>query len=104
MFYELYRPMHCAVQGEASIVEALLGAGGDANMQDKKGWTALHHTVTNKHDPMGIFELLLQAGANMSQLNGQGMTALMLVACEDSALDVVWALIHRDPTQLSLQS
>ena len=100
---DVYRPLHRAVGARVPLVQALLGAGSDVNKQDNIGWTALHHAVFNTSHSMDILELVLQADANVLQMSNIGQTALMVAASGNVDLDLITALIHRDPTQLSFK-
>ena len=79
-----------AVCYNGSGIEVLLNAKADMNAQDQLGNTALHHSAS--YGNLITTELLLSAGADPSQINSVGETAV------DMALDSQ----HHDICQLLL--
>jgi ankyrin repeat protein len=50
--------------GRAAIVQALIGAGADLNLQNKDGETAL--TLASERDHPATVQALIEAGANLN--------------------------------------
>ncbi len=65
--------IHAALRGKLEIVQKLLAAGADPNMQNAMGHTAL--TSCNIHTK--VMQALLDAGANPNVKTSCGYTALM---------------------------
>lgn len=69
-----HSPLHLASRnGHKPIVEALLAAGVDVNLQTPSG-TALHEAALCGKDSVVV--ALLEAGANLDALNGDGRTVM----------------------------
>src|SRR5947208_16761509 len=64
--------------GDHSLTEKLLRAGGDVNTVDSDGTTALMHSVIESDVKM--MKLLIDSGANVNTKNGLDSTALMYAA------------------------
>ncbi len=64
--------------GDYSQVQRLLRAGGDANIVDSDGTTALMHAVIEAD--VNVVKLLLDGGANVNARNALDSTALMYAA------------------------
>jgi ankyrin repeat protein len=62
-----------AMYGHGGVVEALLKAGCNKDLQDTSGRTALHWAAENGHG--GVVEALLKAGCNKKIKNRWGRTA-----------------------------
>jgi len=72
------------------IVEILLGAEADPNIQDEYGWTALMYAAGYSSPERGIssektVKILLEAGADPNKQNRYRSTALMMAACYSSS-------------------
>ncbi|KAL5606671.1 hypothetical protein BROUX41_003067 [Berkeleyomyces rouxiae] len=65
--------IYAACFGHESVVEALINAGAQVNIQDCNQWTALMWAMTNRHK--GIAKLLLDSGAEPQQKTSSGRTA-----------------------------
>ena len=83
--------LHVAAEyGHVETVHALLEYhGADVNITDSEGETALHCTVLNEYDPMGMkskedytetAKLLIKYGADVNKQNGRGESPLHLSA------------------------
>ena len=71
--------MHWAAEnGHKEIVELLIRAGADKDLQDKDGSTPLHRAARTGHKE--IVELLMRTGAVINQSNNEGKTALDVAA------------------------
>jgi len=64
-----------ALLGDAKEVQRLLEAGADANVKDRKGWTALMNAAQRGH--VAVMKLLLENGANVGAHREDGSTAFM---------------------------
>jgi ankyrin repeat protein len=72
-------PLHRAVIGNhVEVVKRLLAGGAKVNLPDRDKLTPLHYAATVEFGDTAILELLLAAGANRSDKDGQGNTALDL--------------------------
>lgn len=72
--------MRACAELNAAQVKTLLDAGAEVNLQDAKGWSALHHAgrkygakAQTKCAP--VISLLLAAGADPALVNASGLTA-----------------------------
>jgi ankyrin repeat protein len=79
------------------IVEALISAGADLNIQNKDGYTALM-TATFYHNQETV-DALISAGADLNIQDEDGETALMLATKESNystadALILAGAIVH----------
>ena len=77
-------------RGHEDIVQNLLSAGANVNIQDNKGWTALMLASANAH--ISIIHMLLQADANPHLKTSMGSNAVM-IASYNGNYDVVELLI-----------
>lgn len=69
------RSLHYAArEGHLEIVQMLLAAGADVNVQDGQGWTPLHVAARNGHREM--VQALIAVGADRTIRNRDGHTAL----------------------------
>jgi hypothetical protein len=81
--------MRAAYGGDTAMVQVLLEAKADVNLQDDYGGTALIYAAQGNH--AGIVRILLRAGADPSLESKNGMTALQ-IASQAGYGDVVLAL------------
>jgi len=89
-------PIHAAAfYGDAQRVEALLGAGADANARDENASTPLHNAAWNGHKKMA--ELLLENGADVNAEDAAGLSPLQY-AGREKHVDVVRLLWKRAAT------
>ncbi|KAL1895362.1 hypothetical protein Cpir12675_003269 [Ceratocystis pirilliformis] len=65
--------IYAACFGHESVVEELINAGAQVNIQDCNQWTALMWAMTNRHK--GIAKILLDSGAEPQQKTSSGRTA-----------------------------
>ena len=65
-----------AISGDVSFLAEILGGGGDVNVKDKYGQTAL--MLAAKHGRHEVVSLLIEAGANLDVTAKYGLSALML--------------------------
>ena len=68
--------LHQAASTE--LLNLLVNAGADVNMQGDMGWTALHQAAAGGHPE--VLKLLVDAGADVNMVTGMGSTALYLAA------------------------
>lgn len=73
------------------VVKTLLGEGASVQLVDRQGNTALHYAAG--YGRVDALRMLLDAGANAAEVNGNGKNALELVKCVGSVLDVVVVLV-----------
>ena len=67
-------PIHlAAINGHFEVAESLLANSGNGDIQDKDGWTALHHAANMSH--LKVVELLIKAGVDETLSDHQGKTA-----------------------------
>lgn len=76
--------------GDLAGLQAALGAGGDAQVRDRWGVTALMHGAARGH--LEIVDLLLEHGADAAQTSHAGNSALM-AAVARGHLDVAARLL-----------
>lgn len=70
-------PLHAALaSNHAFIAGLLLGAGGDVNARDAKGWRPLHLAAANNN--LDAMASLVAQGAEVTAANREGQTALSL--------------------------
>ena len=69
--------MYQAYHGTVESMESLLAHKPPAlpNLQDRRGWTALHYAVDSRYDPAKV-RLLLDNGADKTIKTNAGNTAL----------------------------
>ncbi len=70
--------IQAATIGNFSAVNALLSAGADPNIANKKGNTPLHRIVSahSSYDPLSIIHALSEAGADLNLCDNKGRSAL----------------------------
>jgi len=79
-------PLHLAAQyNTPEVVQALLNAGADVNLQDDSGWTSLMLCLQSS-SPATVVQMLLEAGASCHFKNKDGSTVLHLAASIDYCL------------------
>tara|TARA_B100000768_G_scaffold119527_1_gene110570 strand:+ start:1021 stop:1572 length:552 start_codon:yes stop_codon:yes gene_type:complete len=83
----LYRAV---TQRKRSVVDVLLAAGADTNIQNIKGRTVLHLAVDQRDG--SLIDALLEAGADMNIQDEGGRTALHL-AVKQSNMSLIDALL-----------
>ena len=83
--------MKAAEHGNKEIVEMLIKAGSDVNVQDSDGITALMLSVNKGYK--GIVEVLIQAGANVNAKDKLRNTALMAAVEECHHKELIEMLI-----------
>lgn len=75
LLYDRYAPLHlCARRGKVETVKLLLRYGANIDLQDVKGWTALHQSVFF----LDTVRCLLEHGAETELLTKDGKSALQL--------------------------
>ena len=86
-------PLHYAAQGEApALVTALVKAGADPNVQDKRGgWTPLHLAAQTSKTP-AVVTALMDAGADPGARDKKGRTPLQLAEKFNKTIVVVSTL------------
>jgi len=90
------QPLDLAVRCKSlNIVEILLNAGANTNINVGNGYTPLFSILSEK-DPVSIkiAKLLIEKGANINQSNIKGNTPLM-VACENGNIELIKILIEK---------
>ena len=80
-----------ADNGEYDACRQLLRRGADPNSSDRRGWTALHGAVFNRHKE--IAELLLKRGAEVNAADHKGMTPLMYAVDDPVNADISRLLV-----------
>src|SRR5262245_46529816 len=75
---------------DRSKIAVLVKQGGDVNVAQADGMTALHWAVY--HDDMQTATLLIKAGASAQAANRYGVTPLSL-ACTNGSTDIVELLL-----------
>uniref|UniRef100_A0A1X7TAR5 Uncharacterized protein n=1 Tax=Amphimedon queenslandica TaxID=400682 RepID=A0A1X7TAR5_AMPQE len=65
-------------KGHEDIVDSLLSAGANVNIQDNNGWTAL--MIASEHNHISIIHTLLQANANSHLKTSNELNALMIAS------------------------
>ena len=65
--------------GKTDIVEALLLAGADPNVADDDGNTAMHFAARGT-DTLKVFELLVEAGADLTVRNHKGKRPIQMMS------------------------
>lgn len=66
--------MEASMKGKDEILKALLAAGADPNLQDSRGWAALHFAAQDFQT--GAVRILLEGGATVDLPDGNGNTPL----------------------------
>lgn len=79
-----------ASEGNLQIAQALIGAGADVDMQDKKGCTALMVAAANDH--VAVAQLLINVGANINLTDNERHTALIF-ACRNNHVNTVEVIV-----------
>jgi uncharacterized protein len=72
-----------AKRGDRAAVQAALARKADVNLAQPDGTTALHWAV--EHDDLEMTDLLLRAGARVTDRTREGVTALQLASINGSA-------------------
>ena len=70
--------MIASKNGHEKVVQTLVSAGTNVNIQDNEGRTAL--ITVCEHDYVAIVDTLIQAGANPNLQISNGSTALMVAS------------------------
>ncbi|KAK4099978.1 hypothetical protein N658DRAFT_143212 [Parathielavia hyrcaniae] len=92
-------PVHMAAyKGQVKILEILLNRGGDIDVHDMTGRTALHYAILGGRTD--TLKLLIEKGANVSRCDSKSLSPLRL-AVEKGMEDAVVALIEKgaDPNK-----
>jgi len=84
--------MYAAYCGVSSVVEVLIDAGADVNIQRDNRWTALHYATKCGH--IECASILLSNEAQIGILNDSGWTALEY-ACRQNNKDMVELLLNK---------
>jgi cytohesin len=85
-------PLSCAARsGHLEVVEMLLRAGADTEVQDGEGRTVLMVAACEGHGP--VVEALIAAGADLEMIDDEGRTALHRAA-EEGHAEVVEVLLR----------
>jgi len=94
--------MEAALNADAPLLKAWLDAGGDPNIRNDRGATALMWAI----DDVAKTRLLLERGADPNVASDFGQTALMRAAAGTDSATVVAALLERgaEATQASLNA
>jgi ankyrin repeat protein len=79
---------------DPQTVQAVLDRGADANLRDRKGWTALMYAA--EKGLTGAVRILVLAGADRDTRNKDGQTALTL-ARKNGHQQIVTMLSTRQP-------
>ena len=70
-------PLHAALaSNHAFVAGLLLGAGGDVNAPDAKGWRPLHIAAANNN--LETIKVLIAQGADATLANREGLTPLTI--------------------------
>lgn len=64
---------------QVEVVKTLIGEGASVKLMDHQGNTALHYAAG--YGRVDALRMLLDAGANAAEVNGNGKNALELVKC-----------------------
>jgi ankyrin repeat protein len=62
--------------GHPEVSRVLVDHGADVNERTRSHWTPIHFSVTNEH--LGLVKLLLEGGADVHAVNGEGQTSCQL--------------------------
>lgn len=95
-------PLHLAARFDARVLQHLLGAGVDANLQDDRGRTALHHAVASSRREMlmEVLSMLIRAGADPGVTDANGKTPIeyaMTFVDKDLMVEAVVAVAGTAP-------
>ncbi|ACP21110.1 hypothetical protein Aasi_1878 [Candidatus Amoebophilus asiaticus 5a2] len=83
------------------IMENLLQAGAQPNVQDKNGSTPLHYAIGAKY--RNIIEELIRAGTQMDIQDNQGNTSLHLLVA-NNYVDIVRSVIAKSPNLKNIKN
>jgi ankyrin repeat protein len=83
--------MYAATYGELALLRTMLEAGGDPNIRDDAGATALMWAI----DDVAKVKVLLDRGADPNARSGHGRTPLLLAAGQLDSHDVIQLLLER---------
>jgi len=88
-----FTSLHFAVQSnvKASLLEVLVGAGGNVNLADDQGLTPVHLAVTRNVTPK-LLEILIEAGADLSLVDKNGHTPLSIALSSGASGELVKVL------------
>lgn|ERR1039458_4105796 len=84
---------YAACDGDFAKVQALLTAGGRADLPDDNGWTPLHFAA--QAHSVAISEALLDAGATVDPRDGHGNTPLSTAVFNSRGRGELIALLRR---------
>jgi uncharacterized protein len=90
-------PIHSAVAGRREVALLLVSRGAQVNVRQRHGWTPLHAAAQHGDDE--LVEALLQAGADASLANDDGVTAADLAerAGYAAVVQALRAGVMKDP-------
>jgi len=78
---DMVSALHLACeQGSDTIVRELVRRGADSQLRDLKGRTPLHYCCVSKQSSVAVARTLLEAGADVNQLDFESASALHLAA------------------------
>jgi ankyrin repeat protein len=83
--------MYAALYGDAPLLRSMLAAGGNPNLRNDSGGSALLWAT----DDLEKVRLLIDAGADVNQASNFGRTPLMLASIRADATEVVALLLAR---------